>query len=152
MLITNIFLILVVFILFLLFLMSIPGKLTGKWVEDDARDKPPIILARIGPFVRGKRKMEGGIEVFSGLYFNKRLRLKRFDYGLDLLKKKGFPEAIAKKVEGTVVALYKFKLTSKDRRLIGEIMPQKIHFTYRPPRITDRYFLKGTKKEWEKIL
>jgi len=122
-------------------LLSLPGRIGGRWEELDAPEKPPIVLARIAFWVKGARRFPDGEERFSGWYILGRLHLKRRDIGVDHLIKQGFPPRIAAKLNGTVMARLDLRLQPGGHELRGTFSPQKIHFTYSPPRITDRYYL-----------
>lgn len=126
------------------FVMGFLIPITGTWErvdEDVAIGRPErITLVQFGPFVRGRRMMKGGFQEFSGYVTGRSVTVGRIDHGKAMIMAQGFPEAIAEEVDGTLTARLKLTLSKDAKALFGTFAPQKIDFTYHPPKITSRAF------------
>jgi hypothetical protein len=133
-------------------------RVTGTWervlsraeIEDGARPER-ITLGQLGPLVTGRRDVPGGHQEFSGLLVGRRLTLTRRDHGKKSLTAMGFPDAVAQKLDGEVMARLKLSLTDGGASLVGKFEPQKVEFTHQPPRITSVYFLPGQKRVYRRV-
>lgn len=126
------------------FVMGFLVPITGTWerVDEDVVASRPerITLVQFGPFVRGRRMMKGGFQEFSGYVTGRSVTIGRIDHGKAMIMSQGFPEAIAEEVDGTLTARLKLTLSQDARALFGTFAPQKIDFTFHPPKITSRAF------------
>lgn len=95
-----------------------------------------IRLVQFGCVVLGKRTVVGGQQRFLGFAFGPALWLRRRDFGLAFLQNEGFPNGVAREVEGQVVAQYKLQLSQDHHFLEGVFVPFRIDFTAEPPAIT----------------
>jgi hypothetical protein len=111
-----------------------------------------ITLAQLGPLVKGRRDVVGGYQEFSGFVFGRSVRLTRRDHGASALAAQGFPDAVAKQLDGEVMAKMNMRLTEGGTHLAGEFLPQKVEFTHRPPRITDAYFLEAQTRRYRRVV
>jgi hypothetical protein len=139
-------------------LMTLVFRVSGTWereLSDDERElgtRPErIVLGQLGPFVKGRREVGGGYQDFSGLIIGPMLRLTRRDYGVTALKAQGFPESIAKLLDGEVMAKLTLRVRASNTRLEGEFVPQKVEFTHQPPRITEAYFLDPQVRRYRRV-
>ena len=62
----------------------------------------------------------------------------------------GFPEPVARKLDGEVMAKLELRLRG-GVLLEGLFMPQKVEFTHQPPRITKSYFLAGQPRRYRRL-
>jgi hypothetical protein len=109
-----------------------------------------MTLGQLGPFVTGRRDVPGGHQEFSGVLVGRTVRLTRRDHGVRSLAGLGFPDAIAAKLDGTVMA--KLELQVKDGVLLeGSFSPQKVEFTHQPPRITRVFFLGPQPRRYRRL-
>ncbi|MBN2362222.1 MAG: hypothetical protein JXR83_22410 [Deltaproteobacteria bacterium] len=121
---------------------------------DPQEPTPPaerVVLGQFGPFVTGRRDVAGGWQEFKGLMLGPTLRMTRRDHGVPALCNQGFPESIAKMVNGDITGRLKLGLTSAGLILDGTFTPQKIEFTHRPPKITRRYFLQPKSRRYRRL-
>jgi len=107
----------------------------GLWPLPEER----LVLGQFGPFVTGRREIPGGYQEFSGFMVGRTLRVSRRDHGVRSLVQQGFPEVIAKLVDGDITGKYRLSLEGGGLLLEGIFTPLKIEFTHRPPRITARH-------------
>lgn len=133
-------------------------RVTGTWervLTDDERaegaKKERITFGQLGPFVTGRRDVKGGYQEYSGLMFGPRLTLTRRDHGLKALTSMGFPEGVAKKLDGEVMARLKLSLTDGGLYLSGSFEPQKVEFTHQPERVTGMFFLPGQPRRYRRV-
>jgi hypothetical protein len=84
--------------------------------------------------------MKGGFQEFSGYVTGRSVTIGRIDHGKAMIMSQGFPKAIAEEVDGTLTARLKLTLSQDARALFGTFAPQKIDFTFHPPKITSRAF------------
>lgn len=122
------------------FLFSLVYAFGGIWERMDDLSKTAtrerIKLAQFGFIVIGSRIVVGGQQSFFGFAFANTLWLRRRDKGMAFLTHEGFPEGVAKQVEGQVMARYRLHL-SKDRQFInGVFIPYRVEFSADPPRVT----------------
>jgi len=110
-----------------------------------------LVLGQFGPFVTGRRDLPGGHQEFSGFMVGRTLRINRRDHGVRSLVRQGFPEVIAKLVDGDVTGKFKLTLVSAGLLLDGSFSPQKIEFTHRPPRVTARNFLVPKPRRYRRL-
>lgn len=109
-----------------------------------------ITLGQLGPLVTGRREVPGGYQELSGFAVGPVLRLTRRDHGVRALTAMGFPEPVAKKLDGEVMAKLELRLRG-GVRLEGTFTPQKVEFTHQPPRITKSYFLAAQPRRYRKL-
>ena len=112
-------------------LLSFLVRISGIWVQEDERGQggrrgqdTELELAQLGPWVTGRREVPGGIQEFSGFLIGKTVRLKRRDRGIDFLVHSGFPEPIARQVDGDVSAKLVLRLEDGGTRLVGAFVPR----------------------------
>ncbi len=150
---------LVLLILFALFLgwmlWGFLTPVTGTWERVDEDVAPGrverITLVQFGPFVRGRRMMKGGFQEYNGLLRGRSLAMTRADHGHQMITNQGFPPEVAKEIDGSVTARLTLTL-SADRTVIhGTFAPQKIEFTYTPPKVTRRLFLEPSFRRYKLI-
>jgi hypothetical protein len=110
-----------------------------------------ITLAQIGPLVKGRRDVVGGHQEFSGWIVGRSLRMTRRDHGMHALEAQGFPDSVAKQLDGEVMAKLRLRLTGGGIELTGEFLPQKVEFTHRPPKITNAYFLAAQTRSYRRV-
>ncbi|MCC7071895.1 MAG: hypothetical protein IT383_11270 [Deltaproteobacteria bacterium] len=118
-------------------------RVTGTWErvlsseehEEGVRAER-ITLGQFGPFVTGRRDVAGGYQQYSGMLLGPRLTLTRRDHGKASLMRMGFPDAVADKLEGEVMANLKLRVVDGGLFLDGAFEPLKVEFTHQPPRIT----------------
>ena len=138
-------------------LSSLFWKVSGTWervltdadIEEGAR-RERITLAQLGPFVTGRRDVRGGYQEYSGIAFGPRVTLSRRDHGVDALSQMGFPDGVAKKLDGEVMARLKLVLVD-GIELRGTFEPQKVEFTHQPPRVTSMYFLPAKARSYRRV-
>lgn len=114
----------------------------GIWKRTDAEDEY-VSFTQFGPFISGKRNVDGGNHVYLGMQTFNRVRLVRRDYGIPALIAVGFPPNIAKAVNGSVMA----KLTLKrraDGALSGSFRPQKVLFDEATGSVLSRHYQAAT--------
>jgi hypothetical protein len=108
-----------------------------------------ITLAQLGPLVTGRRDVPGGHQELSGLLVGRRLRLTRRDHGTKSLVALGFPEPVAQRLDGDVMA--RLELELRDGVLLqGDFFPKKVEFTHQPPRITRSFFLAAQPRRYRR--
>ncbi len=113
-------------------------SIEGIWRREDGEDEL-VQFTQFGPFVTGKRNVEGGNHMYSGTLTFSRLTLRRRDFGLPHLIAAGFPKVIAKKINGSVMA--KLSLRRRNpKRLEGVFVPQKILFDEPSARVLSRQY------------
>jgi hypothetical protein len=138
-------------------LLSAVFRVGGIWERDlstterEAGGSPErIVLGQLGPFVTGRREIPGGYQELSGILLGPVLRLNRRDHGVRSLTMLGFPEPVAKKLDGEVMA--KLELRVRGGVLLeGTFSPQKVEFTHQPPRITKAYFLPPSPRRYRRL-
>jgi hypothetical protein len=138
-------------------LSSFVWRVAGTWERvltdediDDGVRRERITLAQLGPFVTGRRDVRGGYQEYSGIAYGPRVTLSRRDHGGDSLAAMGFPEGVAKKLDGEVMA--RLRLTLIDGvELRGTFEPQKVEFTHQPPRVTSMYFLPAKSRSYRRV-
>lgn len=128
---------------------------TGTWERVDEDVAPGrverITLVQFGPFVRGRRMMKGGFQEYNGLLRGRSLAMTRADHGQQMITNQGFPPEVAREIDGSVTARLALTL-SADRTVIhGTFTPQKIEFTYTPPKVTRRIFLEPSFRRYKLI-
>lgn len=118
-------------------------RVSGTWervLSDDEQAEggrvERITLGQLGPFVTGRRDVAGGWQGYSGLLIGPRLSLTRRDHGAQALARMGFPDGVAAKLEGEVMAHLKLSVVDSGLFLEGTFEPLKVEFTHQPPRIT----------------
>lgn len=111
-----------------------------------------MTLAQIGPLVKGRRDVAGGYQEYSGYVMGRTLRMVRRDHGVESLAAQGFPETVAKQLDGEVMAKMRFRRAEAGTVLVGEFLPQKVEFTHRPPRITEAYFLDAQLRRYRRVV
>lgn len=133
--------------------MASEEELAALHADPDAPPPPRerVVLGQFGPFVTGRREVTGGWQEFKGFMVGPSLRLTRRDHGVPSLCNQGFPEAIAKLINGDITGRLRLGLTSAGLILDGTFTPQKIEFTHRPPKITQRYFLQPKPRRYRRL-
>lgn len=141
------------------FLSTLVFRVAGTWErvlsdeeEEQGKRGERLSLGQLGPLVKGRREVSGGYQEFSGLMLGRTLRLNRRDHGVKALLAQGFPDTIAKQLDGEVMARMTFKLTGGGAFLEGAFMPQKIEFTHQPPRITSAHFLDPQPRTYRRVI
>jgi hypothetical protein len=132
-------------------------RMAGTWQRvltdeeiDEGQRAERVTLAQLGPFVTGRRDVRGGFQEYSGLAFGWTVSLTRRDHGQEALEAMGFPEGVAKKLSGEVMA--KLKLTLVDGvELRGTFEPMKVEFTHQPPRVTAMFPLPKKPRTYRKV-
>lgn len=87
-----------------------------------------IVLKQLSIIITGKQMVSGGTQKFFGFAFGPFVWLKRRDYGLQALINEGFPEPIAKLIQGRVLLHLNLKLSSDKLFLKGHAIPFKVEF------------------------
>lgn len=139
--------------------LSFVFRVTGTWervmspeeLADGARSER-VTLGQLGPFVTGRRDVAGGYQEFSGLLVGRRLTLHRRDHGVRALLAMGFPEPVAARLDGEVMARLRLTVTHGGLELLGSFEPQKVEFTHQPPRVTRMYFLEGQPRHYRRVV
>jgi hypothetical protein len=133
-------------------------RVTGTWervLTDDERaggaKKERITLGQLGPFVTGRRDVKGGYQEYSGVMMGRGLTLMRRDHGVQALSSLGFPDGVAIKLNGEVMARLRLSLTDGGLHLDGTFEPQKVEFTHQPERVTGMYFLPGQRRRYRRV-
>jgi hypothetical protein len=133
-------------------------RVTGTWERvltqdelDDGARAERITLGQLGPLVTGRRDVKGGHQEYWGLMFGRRLTLTRRDHGKKALVAMGFPEGVAEKLDGEIMARMKLSLADGGLTLEGTFEPQKVEFTHQPPRITRVFFLPGQRRRYRRV-
>lgn len=134
-------------------------RVSGTWErvlsdEEKARGTHAerITLVQLGPLVRGRRDVVGGYQEFSGYVVGRSVRLARRDHGVASLAAQGFPEPVAKQLDGEVMARLRLRLADGGTSLAGQFLPQKVEFTHRPPKITSAYFLDAQHRAYRRVI
>lgn len=120
----------------------------GIYRRTDVEEEEYLELVQFGPIISGKRNVDGGNQLYSGFQTFWWLKLKRRDYGLPALIAQGFPEIIAKKINGTITA--RLKLSRSGRVLRGTLIPQKILFDEATERVLSRRYEGAAGRAFEK--
>lgn len=122
----------------------------GIWHRaSDGIDEEYLQLEQFGPFVTGKRNLEGGNQTFTGLQTFNRVRLVRRDFGLPALIHAGFPATIAKKINGSVMARLSIKRRGKTL-LVGSFRPQKVLFDEASSQVLSRHYQPPIAREYKR--
>jgi hypothetical protein len=108
-------------------------------------------LAQLGPFVTGRRDVIGGHQEFSGYLVGRSMRMVRRDHGVESLTALGFPEGIAKQLDGEVTARLKLRVVD-GMFLEGVFIPQKVEFTHRPPKVTKAFYLQPQGRRYRRVV
>jgi len=137
--------------------LSVIYRVTGTWERDlsaaerEAGVSPErVTFGQLGPLVTGRRDVVGGHQELSGILFGPYLRLTRRDHGVKALTSMGFPEPVAKKLDGEVMARLELRVRG-GVLLEGTFQPQKVEFTHQPPRITSQFFLPAQPRRYRRI-
>lgn len=132
-------------------------RVSGTWERDlttterEAGASPErVTFGQLGPFVTGRREVPGGYHELSGIILGRTLRLTRRDHGVKALSAMGFPDPVAKKLDGEVMAKMELRVRG-GVFLEGTFTPQKVEFTHQPPRITRSYFLASQKRRYRRV-
>lgn len=91
-------------------------------------DRERIVLKQFGPLLIGQQNIHGGKQSFLGFAIASSIWLRRRDYGIQALIQQGFPEDIAKLVQGRVLLRLHLKLSPDHLFLKGEATPYKVEF------------------------
>ncbi|MBI2570086.1 MAG: hypothetical protein HYV63_24045 [Candidatus Schekmanbacteria bacterium] len=126
--------------------------IAGTWLEQRDGDGPleRIRVTQIGPWVRARKELSGGWHDYKGTFNGRRLRLKRRDFGVDLLTAQGFPLAIARMLNGSVMARLELQITPDGKRLEGVFYPHRVQFRKEPPKILSREYLPPKNRTWQR--
>lgn len=127
---------LAILLLALLILGSILGlmfPIRGTWerMTDSNQsiwNRERMVLKQFGMIVVGHQTVPGGAQKFFGFAFGPSVWLKRRDYGINALKQEGFPEPIAKLVQGKVLLYLNLKLSPDRLFLTGHATPMKVEY------------------------
>lgn len=125
-----------IFILALLILSSLLSffyPVGGTWERISEKnqsiwDRERAVLKQWGPLILGSQTVSGGIQKFFGFAFGPIVWLHRRDYGIQALINSGFPENIAKIVQGRVMLRMNLKLSADKLFLRGSATPFKVEF------------------------
>ena len=143
-------LLLVIVILSLIFSVSGVWERIEKSGEGEAvRER--ITLGQFGPFIVGRRDLAGGHQTFFGLAFANRIWLRRRDFGVSILVKQGFPQEIARQLEGQVMVHLNLQLSHDRLFLNGVVVPYKVEFTHQPPRVTAMHALEPIARSYRRV-
>ncbi len=130
-------------------------RISGTWERVDEGVRPGqselIGLVQFGPFVRGRRMLEGGFQEYTGILRGRTIFMTRRDHGRKMIIKQGFPAEIAPEIDGTVTARMRLTLSADGRAIFGTFTPQKIEFTHQPPAITRRIFLEPSFRRYKLV-
>ena len=133
-------------------------RVAGTWervLTDDeiAQGQRPerVELAQLGPVVTGRRDVPGGHQEYSGYMLGRTARLVRRDHGVESLTALGFPEAIAKQLDGEITARLKLRLVEGGLFMEGVFIPQKVEFTHRPAKVTKAYYLAPQRRRYRRV-
>ncbi len=110
-----------------------------------------IVLGQFGPLVTGRRDVPGGHQEFGGFMLFRTLLISRRDHGVQALVKQGFPDPIAKLLDGEIAGKLRLGLTGGGLLLEGKFTPQKVEFTHRPPKITAKFFLDPVPRRYRRM-
>ena len=122
-------------------------SIKGVWVQEEGDGWIEILIDHKGPFASGRCYVEGGHYEYSGLWTGGSVRLKRRDFGEQMLKAKGFPDAIIRKVQGTVLG--KLSLRLKDANTLnGFFYPHEIRWNRAKTHIESRRFVDPKWRTW----
>ena len=120
-------------------------RIQGTWerVDEDApqTSREVVYFAQLGPFVRGRRLVNGGFQEYTGIMRGRTMFMTRRDHGKAMIVSQGFPEKLVPEIDGTVTARLRLTLSADGKALFGTFIPQKIEFTRRPPAVTRRTYL-----------
>jgi hypothetical protein len=119
----------------------------GVWVQEEEEGWLEILIDHAGPFASGRCYVEGGHYEYTGLWTGGSLRVRRRDHGQQLLQSKGFPEQIAQKLEGAVMAKFSLRLTDPDT-LSGFFYPQLIKWNRAKTHLVTRKFVDPKWRTW----
>jgi len=133
--------------LLIVVLRSYMKSIRGVWVQDEGDGWLEIMLDHAGPFVSGRCYVEGGHYEYTGLWTGGSVRLRRRDFGQQLLQSKGFPELIAQKLEGTVMAKFSMRQTDPDT-LNGFFYGQLIKWNKAKTHLETRKFVDPKWRTW----
>jgi hypothetical protein len=114
-------------------LLSILYPIRGTWERMSAEnqsiwDRERVVFKQWGPIITGLHTLPGGYQTFFGFAIGPNIWLKRKDYGVQVLKQQGFPEAIAKIAQGRVLLYLNLKLSPDKLFLKGTATPMKVEF------------------------
>lgn len=154
MLLGTVLIVVVVVIFVFTMAMSSFYSISGVWekIEEEAQNagKERISLGQFGPIVVGRRELPGGHQSFFGVTFAGTVWLKRRDYGSEVFIRQGFPEDIAKQLEGQVLVRLKLRLSKDNLFLDGVFVPYKIEFTHTPPKVTGMLALAALPRKYRR--
>lgn len=142
-------------LLFAMLLTSLFYSFSGVWERMDevspvvARER--IRLAQFGPLVLGNCNVVGGQQSFFGFALGPALWLRRRDRGVPFLAREGFPEAIAKQVEGQIMARYRMRLASDRNFMNGIFIPYRVEFSLQPPRVTAMHAQAAVSRRYRRV-
>lgn len=119
---------------------SLIFSFNGIWERMDSASslakRERIRLSQLGFLVVGKRTVVGGYQTFFGIAIGPQLWMRRRDFGIAFLAREGFPEDIAKQVEGQVLGKYRLRLSQDRDFLTGDFVPYRVEFSGKPPYVT----------------
>lgn len=143
------------FVLAMLSGLAMLFSVSGTWERipeagDTDLGRERIVLAQMGPIVIGRRDLAGGYQSFFGYTFWGHLKLRRRDYGIRLLTRQGFPESIAKQLEGRVMLRFNLHLSSDKLFLQGVMIPYRVDFNHEPPEVTAMTALKALPRRYRR--
>lgn len=151
-------------IVLLLLVLSMFYNVSGTWERVPSHEEQQALeraglplpqdrlsLGQFGPFVTGRRDLPGGYQAFGGFALLGRVSLSRRDYGLRALMQQGFPEAIAKSLDGEITAKMQLRLVLAGEILDGYFIPFKVEFTHRPAKITGIHPLQAQRRRYRRL-
>lgn len=134
-------------------------RVTGTWervlTDEELADglrAERITLGQLGPLVTGRRDVVGGYQEFSGFVVGRRVSLQRREHGVRALAGLGFPDSVAARLDGEVMARMRLSLADGGAQLEGTFEPRKVEFTHQPPRVTRMYFLPGQPRRYRRVV
>jgi hypothetical protein len=68
-----------------------------------------------------------------------------------MIVQQGFPEEVARAIDGTVTARLHLVLAPDGQSMSGDFTPQKIEFTYDPPKMMKRSFLRPSPRRYRLV-
>ena len=137
----------VVLVLLLILARAWARSIKGVWVQEEGDGWLEILVDHTGPMVSARCYVDGGHYEYSGLWTGGSVRLKRRDFGEQMLKAKGFPDAIIEKVQGSVMAKLSLRLKDADT-LNGFFYPHEIRWNRAKTHVESRRFMDPKWRTW----
>lgn len=136
-------------------LLSLVYPIAGTWERmaeqnQSIWNRERMILKQFGPLILGSQSISGGVQKFFGFAFGSSVWLHRRDYGIQALINEGFPEPIAKIIQGRVLLRMHLKLSSDRLFLKGRATPFKIEFYPDSAEIKSIHSLPATARDYRR--